>query len=79
VRERAKKYTQEDKDAMLEDLSDVATSTIVAHMQGEECPPSRLRAAINMLNTISRYRNNNKPAPPKVDQVYKSGKNILHF
>jgi hypothetical protein len=80
VRERSKNYTQEDKDDMIDDLFDVSISTIVAHMQGEECPPSRLRAANSMINTIFKFNTfKNRFPPPKPEQVYKLHGKIQHF
>jgi hypothetical protein len=57
VRERSKKYTQQEKDAMLDDLLDVSISVVVGHMQGEECPPSRLKGVflLQNLNRFIRY------------------------
>ncbi len=80
VRERSKKYTQKDKDDMIDDLFDVSISTIVAHLQGEECPPSRLRAANSMINTIFKFTAFKKRfPPPKPEQVYKIHGKIQHF
>jgi len=52
VRQRAEKYTQKEVDAMRDDLFDISISTIVEHLQGEECPPSRIRAANSLINII---------------------------
>jgi hypothetical protein len=81
VRERAdKKYTQQQKDAMIDDLFDVSISTIVEHLQGEECPPSRLRAANSMISFIFRLTTFKKRfPPPKPEQVYKIHGKIHHF
>jgi hypothetical protein len=79
VRQRAEKYTEEDKNAMLEDLFDVSASVIAEHIQGEEIPPSRLRAANNMMNTIFRYYSLKNSAPQKPEQVYKVHDKIIHF
>ncbi len=80
VRERSEKYTQKEKDDMIDDLFDVSISTIVAHLQGEECPPSRLRAANSMINTIFKFHTFKKRfPPPKPEQVYKLHGKIQHF
>jgi hypothetical protein len=80
VRQRAEKYTQKEKDAMIDDLFDVSISTIVAHLQGEECPPSRLRAANSMINFIFKFFSFKKQfPPPKPEQVYKMHGKIHHF
>ncbi len=79
VRERSKNYTQEDKDAMIDDLFDVSISTIVAHMQGEECPPSRLRAATHMINTIFKFNSYKIRISQKPEQVFKVHNKIVHF
>jgi hypothetical protein len=79
VRERAKKFTQEEKDAMIDDLFDVSISTIVGHMQGEECPPSRLRAATHMINTIFKFNNHQIRISQKPEQVFKVHNEIVHF
>jgi hypothetical protein len=80
VRERAdKRFTQQEKDAMIDDLFDVSISTIVAHMQGEECPPSRLRAATSMLNTIFKLTSYKNRFQQKREQVYKLHGKIQHF
>ncbi len=79
VRERAKKYTQTDKDAMIDDLFDVSISAIAAHMQGEECPSSRLRAANSMINTIFKFNSYKNRFQQKREQVYKLHGKIQHF
>jgi hypothetical protein len=80
VRERSENYTQQDKDDMIDDLFDVSISTIVAHLQGEECPPSRLRAANSMINTIFKFNAfKNRFPPPQPEQVYKLHGKIQHF
>jgi len=80
VRQRAEKYTQKEVDAMRDDLFDVSLSTIVGHLQGEECPPSQLRAANSLINIIFKYINFKKNLPvPKPEQVYKLHGKIQHF
>jgi hypothetical protein len=79
VRQRSEKYTQKEKDEMIDDLFDVSISTIVEHLQGEECPPSRLRAATHMINTIFKFNSYKNRALQKPEQVYKLHGKIQHF